>query len=437
VTAASSPVVELVGVGKSYRTYSSFWWRSAGWITGMPSHFVDSWVLRDITFAIQGGESVGIVGRNGAGKSTLLKLIAGTLSATEGSVETRGRINAILELGMGFNAEFTARQNVVHSCGLMGYPPAEVAEAMPSIRQFADIGDHFDQPMRTYSSGMQVRVAFAVATGFRPDILIVDEALAVGDLSFQAKCFERIAALRDSGTTLLFVSHGAGEIVKHCGRALFIKDGRLEVDGSARDVTNRYLDYLFGKGTHRFAPGAGLGVAEPDPFDSASVDRFHTRPFYRKEEYRWGEGGAQIVDYYVAADGVSFPSQLATGQAVRVVFKVRFDRDVERPIFGLLLKTIDGIFVYGTNSDLARSSSYPQRALAGSVHVAAFAFPLMLNSGGYLLSVGISEEFGAGELVPLDRRYDSVLLSISHSTPVTGVIDLDAEFEVSQLAVAA
>jgi lipopolysaccharide transport system ATP-binding protein len=433
----AAPIVELAGASKSYRSYSSFWWRAAGWITESPSHFTDKWVLRDINFAVQPGESVGIVGRNGAGKSTLLKLIAGTLPPTEGKVATHGRINAILELGMGFNPEFTARQNVVHSCGLMGHQPAEIAEVIPGIERFADVGDHFDQPMRTYSSGMHVRVAFAMATAFRPDILIVDEALAVGDLSFQAKCFERVAALRDSGTTLLFVSHGAGDIVKHCERALFIKDGALAMDGPARDVTNVYLDYLFGKGSK----GA---VAEPnvegdgvDLFDAGQADQFHARAFYRKEEHRWGMGGAQIIDYHVAADGTLFPPAFTTHQSLRVSFKVKFARAVPRPVYGLLLKTIDGVFVYGTNSTLARSTGYPEPVAAGSVHVASFTFPLMLNPGGYLLSVGISEELDTGELVPLDRRYDSVLFSVSHDNPTAGLVDLHAKFELTHAGIAA
>ena len=426
---SSAPILDLVRVGKSYRSYSSTWSRVAGWITGSPTHFTDHWVLRDISFTVQSGESVGIVGRNGAGKSTLLKLIAGSLTPTEGTVTTRGRVNALLELGMGFNPEFTATQNVTHACGLLGYRPPEIAEVLPDIRRFADIGDYFDQPMRTYSSGMHVRVGFAAATAFRPDILIVDEAMAVGDLSFQAKCFERISALRDTGTTFLFVSHGAGDIVKHCQRALFIKDGTLELDGSARDVTNLYLDHLFGKGGRQTSSRVQSSVKKPAAFDAEVVDRFHSRPLYRSDEHRWGVGGAQIIDYLLEANGVSFPATLKTHQSICISFKVSFERYVERPVFGLLLKTIDGVFVYGTNSQLARSVEPVRAVHAGTVHSVSFSFPLMANSGGYLLSVGISEELDSGELVPLDRRYDSILILVTHATPVAGLVDFDAGFE--------
>jgi len=400
-----------------------------GWVSGTPSHFTDHWVLKGINFEVQPGESVGIVGRNGAGKSTLLKLIVGTLPPTEGTVVTRGRVSALLELGMGFNPEFTAQQNVLHSCGLLGYQPAEIAEVLPAIRRFAEIGEYFDQPMRTFSSGMYGRFGFAVATAFRPDILIVDEALAVGDLSFQAKCYERIAALRATGTTLLFVSHGAGDIVMHCERALFITDGTLAMDGSAREVTNSYLDHLFGKGGSRTDRPIAVPVKAVDTFDEGSVDRYHERASYRKDEHRWGVGGARIVDYLIEADGVSSPATTETHQSMRISFKVAFDRDVHRPVFGLLLKTIDGVFVYGTNSNLARSSEVVGAVVAESLRSVSFSFTLMANTGGYLLSLGISEEANNGELIPLDRRYDSVLIAVSHETPVSGLVDFDATFE--------
>src|SRR5690348_13125470 len=183
--AVNDAVLEIVGAGKSYRDYSSTWWRAAGWLTGKPSHFFDNWVLRDISLAVRRGEALGVVGRNGAGKSTLLKLVAGTLTATEGSVVTRGRVSAILELGMGFNPEFSARDNARHACGLQGYSRAAIDQMLPWIESFADVGAYFDQPVRTFSSGMTMRVAFAVATARRPDILIVDEALSVGDAAFQ------------------------------------------------------------------------------------------------------------------------------------------------------------------------------------------------------------------------------------------------------------
>jgi lipopolysaccharide transport system ATP-binding protein len=438
-----TPILDLGDVGKSYRSYRSVWWRAAGWISGEPSHFADHWVLRNVSFAARAGESIGVVGRNGAGKTTLLKLIAGTLAATEGRVDVRGRVSAILELGMGFNQEFTGRQNARHACGLLGYEQQVIADSMPWIESFADVGAYFDAPLRTYSSGMQMRLAFAVATLTRPDILIVDEALSVGDLSFQAKCFERINAFRRDGTTLLYVTHGVGDVVKHCERALLIREGRLVLDGPSRDVTNQYLDDLFGRRAATpdltpLQPSAQLpeqaAREAPTALDGDDTDRFETRPGYRKDEHRWGAGGARIVDFHLAAGGREFPSEVESGAVLRLAFKVRFDRPVRRPVYGLLIKTLEGLFVYGTKSTVASGGGAAAHAAHGDVVVARFAWPMRLNTGAYLLSVGVSEDDEDGELAPLDRRYDAIILTVRHAGRISGLADLEATFTATATA---
>ena len=330
----------------------------AAWFGAAPQPVDAHWALRNATFAVARGESVGLIGRNGAGKSTLLKLIAGTLRPSEGSVNVDGRVAAILELGMGFNAEFTGRQNAMHSAGLMGFDEGVIEAALPSIERFAEIGEYFDQPTRIYSSGMQMRVAFAVATAFAPDLLLIDEALAVGDLSFQAKCFARIEAMRAQGCAMVFVSHSVEEIVKHCGRALFVDAGQLKMDAPSRDVANAYLDHVWGN--RRITTSGPAGV--PAEFlEEDRADQFASRPYYRKEEHRWGEGGARVVDYHLESDGESFPAPISAGTKLRVVMRVAFDRDVGSPVYGLLVKTLDGIFLYGTNSRMSFRRATPRR----------------------------------------------------------------------------
>jgi lipopolysaccharide transport system ATP-binding protein len=422
-------IIKVSNISKSYRSYTSQWNRFLGWF-GRMQGFVDHWILRDVDFSIRRGESIGILGRNGAGKSTLLKMIAGTLEPTTGEIEVNGKITAILELGMGFNQEFTARQNVLYACGLMGYAREEILLAMPAIESFADIGEYFDQPMRAYSSGMQMRVAFASATAFRPDVLIIDEALSVGDLSFQAKCFERIAQLRASGTTLLYVSHAVSEVVKHCERCLYIKDRRVALDGPSRDISNIYLDDLFGRGSGAVEDPVSLQGG--DEFSGDLEDRFHTRPYYRADEYRWGHGGARIVDYRLSADSLEFPVVLHSGQDCRVSFKVVFERLVERAVFGLLIKSHDGVFLYGTNSRLSGEEGRGDIYKTGSSVVATFEFPWQFNAGAHLMSFGVSEEQGEGELVPLDRRYDSLLLTTANVGTGSGLLDLGASFSISK-----
>lgn len=425
----SDVLVNVEGVSKSYRSYASQWNRFAGWFGGSGG-YTDHWVLRDVSFKVNHGESIGILGRNGAGKSTLLKMIVGTLEPTEGSIQVNGRITAILELGMGFNQEFTARDNVLHACGLMGYSREAILAAMPDIEEFADIGEYFDQPMRSYSSGMQMRVAFAAATAFRPDLLIIDEALSVGDLSFQAKCFERIAQLKATGTSLLYVSHAVTEVAKHCQRCVYIRDHRVAMDGPARDVANAYLDDLFGASRAKSKVTKQLSMSVESSFSDDFADQFHERPFYRAEEYRWGEGGARILDYRLVCGGQEFPPLMESGDMCAISFKVAFDREVDRPVFGLLIKSHDGVFLYGTNSRLSESDEKANPGGAGSSVVVNFEFPWQFNSGAHLISVGVSEERGESELVPLDRRYDAVLVQTTNHRTGSGIIDLGARFSL-------
>ena len=233
-------VLRVCDLGKSYRHYGSDWKRLAA-VVGLPVRCEsEHWVLRDVSFAVNPGEAVGLVGQNGAGKSTLLKIIAGTVAPTQGTVQIRGRIAAILELGMGFNPEATGRENVHNAAGLMGFSQDEIEERIGEIHAFCELEDYFDEPVRTYSSGMQMRLAFAVATAWRPEILIVDEALSVGDTYFQHKSFDRIRGFQQQGTTLLIVSHSAGSIKSLCDRALLLENGRLIMDGRPDTVLDFY-----------------------------------------------------------------------------------------------------------------------------------------------------------------------------------------------------
>ena len=416
-------------VGKAYKRYPGKWARAAEWLTGRPRHN-QTWVLRDICLRVAPGESLGILGVNGAGKSTLLKIITGTTQPTTGRVRIQGRVAALLELGMGFHPDFTGTQNAFMAGQLLGLGREEVAACLPAIAAFAAIGDYLDRPVRTYSSGMQMRLAFSVATAVRPDILIVDEALAVGDAYFAAKCYQRIADFKAQGTTLLLVSHGAEEIVKHCERAILLRRGRIAADGPARVVTNRYLDELFGKTGGRegepVTAEAGVGAG---PLLPGLADAFHTRPGYHAAEHRWGQGGAAILDYLIVAAGQEYPAQIAGNAQTDFYVKVRFDRDFPEVVPGLLIKTLEGIFLYGTNSFIASAGRVRLAARAGEVRRFRFSLPLALNAGYYRLSFGISAGDPLAELTPLDRRYDAVLIQCGRELPFWGLADLGASFD--------
>jgi len=424
--------ITVTNLGKAYKQYPARWSRLAEWLLpGRKPRHSTKWVLKEVSFTIEPGESVGIVGINGAGKSTLLKMITGTTQPTTGSVQINGRVAALLELGMGFHPDFTGRQNVVMAGQLLGHSAEEIVRIMPEIEAFAEIGDYIDQPVRVYSSGMQVRLAFGVATAVRPEILIVDEALSVGDVYFQVKCYQRISKFKEQGTTLLLVSHSPEAVVKHCERAILLKDHRVAMDGPSRAVTNRYLDELFGK-KEKAASGAPGVTGAATKLLSGTGDEFHTRPGYHRQEHRWGHGGAAILDYLIVAEGKEYPSRIQGNAPSDFYFKVRFDSDFNEVVPGFLIKTMEGIFLYGTNSFISTQGRTAVSARAGEVKVFKFSLPLTLNEGYYLVSFGISSGNPLQELVPLDRRYDSVMIHVGRTIQIWGIVDMEASFEIAE-----
>lgn len=419
-------------LGKAYKQYPNRWSRLVEWLDprNISRHKLH-WVLQGISFTVQPGEAVGILGINGAGKSTLLKMITGTTRPTVGSVQISGRVAALLELGMGFHPDFTGRQNVFMAGQLLGYSIDEITRLVPEIEAFAEIGDYIDQPLRIYSSGMQARLAFAVATASCPEVLIVDEALSVGDARFQAKCFERISQYKKQGMTLLLVTHAALDLVKHCERAIFIENGRIKADGQSKDVVNAYLDSLFGISRKpHIEKNERLSSNKAHTSPILNPGKYEDRAGYRKEEYRWGQGGAKIIDYLLCSDGVEYPATITTGSLVDVYFSVFFETDIEFVTPGILIKSIDGIFIYGTNSFIASAGNATLSAERGTLSTFKFSFPMMLNEGVYMLSLGISAGDPTQQTTPIDRRYDSILFTVKNPIHMWGMVNMNAEFSV-------
>lgn len=401
------------------------------------------WALRDVSFDVDKGETVGILGRNGAGKSTLLQLICGTLSPTGGVVETRGRVAALLELGSGFNPDFTGRDNVYMNAALLGLTKQETDARYDAIIEFADIGDFVDQPVKTYSSGMMVRLAFAVQAQVEPDILIVDEALAVGDAKFQAKCFERLRQLKNGGTSVLLVTHSSDQIVTHCDRALLLEQGAVIEVGQPKRVVNSYLDMLFGT-KRRAGANPSTNASENAQAHAAALkaksevrlnfieDVFSSHPGYNPHEYRWGDGAAKINDFHLTAESRAYPAQIETGQRVSVELAVRFMNEVAGPIFGVTIKTKEGITVYGANSEILELQDLPAVGLPGEVARVCFAFDCRLAPGDYFISLGVASR-QEGEVVPHDRRYDAIHLVVAPVTSFFGIVDLGLELRVGDI----
>lgn len=359
-------ILRVENLGKAYRHYPSRVARLLEWMwPARPRHQLH-WMLRGLSFEVEAGASLGIIGRNGAGKSTLLKLITGTTQPTEGRVELNGRVAALLELGMGFHPEFSGRANVFMAGQLLGLSTEEITEALPDIERFAEIGRYLDEPVRTYSSGMQVRLAFAVATAVRPEVLIVDEALAVGDLYFQHKCYARIRAFREAGTTLLFVSHDAGAIRSLCERALLLEDGRLLTDGAPDRVLEAY--------------NALVARQEADTHAEAA------------EGQRSGDKRAEILEATLLADGAPVRA-VRVDQAVELAVRLRLHAPLEDLTAGFLIRDRFGNELYGTNT-WHLGLRHPPRAAAGAVSEVRFAIPaLHLGPGSYSVTVALHSQY--------------------------------------------
>jgi lipopolysaccharide transport system ATP-binding protein len=325
----NAPVLQVSRLGKAYRQYNSELSRVLTWF-GLPAKpHSETWVLKDVSFCVHPGEAVGIVGQNGAGKSTLLKLVTGTQRPTTGSITVNGRIGAMLELGMGFNPEFTARENAYHSAGLMGFGRGIIDSVMPEIESFAEIGEYFDQPICTYSSGMQMRVAFAVVTAFRPDILIVDEALSVGDSYFQHKSVSRIREFQEQGTTLLIVSHDPGAIKSLCNRALLLENGILIKDGGPEEV----MDYY----------NALIAEKEGNSIETKRVEQDRTQTTS-------GTRDAQVKEITMLNELGKSIDIVNVGQLVQLKVDICIHENLPELVFGYMIKDRLGQVVFGTNT---------------------------------------------------------------------------------------
>lgn len=399
------------------------------------------WALRDISFDVKQGETVGIVGRNGSGKSTLLQIICGTLTPTLGEIETRGRIAALLELGSGFNPEFTGRENVYLNAAVLGLTREEVNERFDAIAGFADIGEFLDHPVKTYSSGMAVRLAFAVQAQVDPEILVVDEALSVGDARFQAKCFERLRQLKENGTSILLVTHSSEQVVTHCSRAILLEKSRIEMIGESRPVINRYTDILFGRETQEEIPAIEQSTpdaspeVQPNSSEAISLvfdqDVYSTRPGYNQHEYRWGDGAATLTDFHLCTADRAYPSSVEPGEDITLMLAFTFNRPIINPILGFTIKTKEGVTVYGTNSYLLDCEEARSMGEVGTLQTARLQFKNRLATGDYFISIGLASREGE-EIVPHDRRYDSIHFIVEPTPRLLGLIDLALTMEITR-----
>ena len=400
-------VIQVQHLSKKYQIYERPWDKLREMFRPSEKLHREFWALQDVSFTIEPGQTLGIIGQNGSGKSTLLQILAGIMRQTRGDCIVKGKVSALLELGSGFNPEFTGRENVYFQGALMGLPKEEMDRRFGDIATFADIGKFMDQPVRTYSSGMFVRLAFASAINVDPDILVVDEALAVGDTAFQRKCFAHVDCLRDRGSTVVFVSHDMSGITSHCNNVLLLDQGELAVSGSPNHVVNRYL--------------AGDGIQSRSAGRLAAATSSYDPTLVPQSTVHYPKYGAEILmPRILNADGEPI-NLLNRGMEYRYVYDVHFDVAGDNIRCGMLVKTVDG-------RELGGLVSSPQgkgmTIVAGMTHRQCFRFRCNLLPGTYFVNAGVTGPDGNY----LHRIVDAAMFTVwpePHSCR-TGIVDISS-----------
>ena len=362
-------LLSVKNVGKSFRKYKSDWHRFANWFGLKIKPVKEHWVLRNINFNIHAGEAVGIIGQNGAGKSTLLKMLTGTLQVNEGNILSNGRIAAILELGMGFNPDLTSRQNVFNLAGLMGFSAEQIKNAMPDIEAFAEIGTYFNQPVRVCSSGMQMRVAFAVATAWRPEILIIDEAMSVGDTYFQHKCFARIREFQKHGTSLMLVSHDRSAIQSLCSRAILLEKGVIIKDGNPEEIFDFY--------------NALIAEKENSTIEATELDDGKTQTIS-------GTGEVKIEEIALYNSKGNITKVVSVGEKIELRVKVKVNETIESLVLGYGIKDRLGQVMYGTNT--SHTDQVIINPIKEKEYLFTIRFPANLGVGGYSVVLALHDK---------------------------------------------
>ncbi|SEQ87239.1 teichoic acid transport system ATP-binding protein [Lachnospiraceae bacterium NE2001] len=436
--------------------------------------YKEHYALHNVSFEVKRGECVGIIGTNGAGKSTILKIITGVLNPTAGEVEINGRISALLELGAGFNMEYTGIENVYLNGTMIGFTKEEIDAKLQDILEFADIGDFVHQPVKTYSSGMFVRLAFAVAINIDPEILIVDEALSVGDVFFQLKCFKKFEEFKKQGKTILFVSHDLSSIERYCDRAVLMDHGRNVAEGVPIDIINKYKKIMTGmtvaemeeqekrRKEHleafasesqsddksgEMAEGQNDGKSDElaeGKVDDKSRETFNDqRTIGNDSSKRWsdhldinpnldeyGDGAAKLIDFGIFDEDGNITTTIIKGSTFTIRSKVEFKEDVDDPIFTYTFKTIKGQDITGTNTMYEKASV--GLAKKGETYIASFTQEMNLQGGEYLLSMSCTS-FVDGELVAHDRLYDVLNISVVSDKNTVGYYDMNSKVTIEKV----
>lgn len=393
--------------------------------------YKEYYALSDISFEVSKGETVGLIGTNGAGKSTLLKIITGVLTQTSGNVNVNGKISALLELGAGFNQEYTGIENIYLNGSMMGYTREQMTERVDAITEFAGIGDFINQPVKTYSSGMFARLAFAVAINVDPDILIVDEALSVGDIYFQAKCFKKMDEIKRKGTTVLLVTHDMSAVVKYCDRAVILNHGQMLKEGSPKEMVDIYKKILVNQYDENAQEDKKVKQEETvQTAMEADTATWKSQLRISEESTVYGNSKAQIIDFGIFDENARISNMVLKKKPFEVKMKVHFNEDVEYPIFAFTIKNVRGQDITGTNTMFEKQEL--ELAKKGETYEITFAQKAMVQGGEYLLSFGCTG-YDGGEFTVYDRLYDITNLTVISEQDTVGFFDIDSKVSVKKV----
>ena len=383
------------------------------------------WALRDINLEVSRGETLGIIGQNGSGKSTLLQIVAGTLMPSTGKVEVNGRVSALLELGSGFNPEFTGRQNIFFNGQILGLSREEIEAKFDDIAAFAEIGDFIEQPVKTYSSGMVVRLAFAVIANTEPSILIVDEALAVGDAKFQARCMKRIRLMKEQGVTLLFVSHDSSSVKMLCKKAVLMNHGKILEIGSPKEVVNRYIALLSSGETESYiSPASENNLQEIKQIESDDNLEFENKT--ADSLHRHGNQLAIINSVKLTDLNNKEITKLETGSTFQIKVALTIKAELSDIVVGISLRNLMGLVIYGTNTHLM-GVVFPELKADKKLTV-CFQIPCYLNKGVYTFTVGVHSEEG----ISYDWIDELVVFEVNNSIYCDGLVDLKSTIKIDE-----
>ena len=396
----------------------------------------EHYALNGVSLEIFQGETVGIIGTNGSGKSTILKIITGVLSPTSGEVNVSGRISALLELGAGFNMEYNGIENVYLNGTMMGFSQKEIDAKLPEILKFADIGDYVYQPVKTYSSGMFVRLAFAVAINIEPEILIVDEALSVGDVFFQAKCYKKFEDFKKMGKTILFVSHDLGSISKYCDRVVLLNRGKKLAEGTPKEMVSMYKRIMVNQdkaeeiAAHQMDMSSLEEDDEKEIKEAACEGQWKNHYNLNPDVDEYGNGAAEIEDFAIIDENGNYTNAIVKGTRFRLKSKVKFKQDVHDPIFTYTFKNIQGVAITGTNT-MYEKKDVPL-AKEGETYVATFEQDMFLQGGEYLLSMSCTG-YRDGEFQVYHRLYDVCNVTVVSDKNTVGFYDMNSVTTVEKI----